>query len=143
MIGWKIQEELINLTEIKKITKIALLWYTIAGFLFAFMFIVLTDFTMNFMQWPYNDPINFWFQGGTMLVMAITTLLSLFIKEWERIKLFFFFVIIWDIMVLIMDIVAVAILNFPETPFLMMTTFIILLTFNLLIGLVSWMIQRS
>jgi len=131
------------LTEIKKITKIALLWYTIAGFLFAFMFIVLTDFTMNFMQWPYNDPINFWFQGGTMLVFAITTLLALFMKEWERIKLFFFLIIIWDIMVLIMDIVALAVLNFPETPFLMMTTFIILLTFNLLIGLVSWMIQRS
>ncbi|MFX0156282.1 MAG: hypothetical protein ACFE9Q_17300 [Candidatus Hodarchaeota archaeon] len=131
------------MTEIKKITKIALLWYTIAGFLFAFMFIVLTDFTMNFMQWPYNDPINFWFQGGTMLVMAITTLLALFIKEWERIKLFFFLIIIWDIMVLIMDIVAVTILNFPETPFLFMITFIIILTFNLVIGLVSWITQRS
>ncbi|MFX0001788.1 MAG: hypothetical protein ACFE88_16880 [Candidatus Hermodarchaeota archaeon] len=131
------------MTEIKKITKVALLWYTIAGFLFAFMFIVLTDFTMNFMQWPYNDPINFWFQGGTMLVMAITTLLALFIKEWERIKLFFFLIIIWDIMVLIMDIVAVTILNFPETPFLFMITFIIILTFNLVIGLVSWITQRS
>ena len=131
------------MTEIKKITKIALFWYTIAGFLFAFMFIVLTDFAMNFMQWPYNDPINFWFQGGTMLVMSITTLLALFMKEWERIKLFFFLVIIWDIMVLIMDIVALAILNFPETPFMTMITFIILLTFNLVMGLVSWMTQRS
>jgi len=131
------------MTEIKKITKIALIWYTFAGFLFSFMFIVLTDFTMNFMQWPYNDPINFWFQGGTMLVMAITTLLALFIKEWERIKLFFFLIIIWDIMVLIMDIVALAILNFPETPFMTMITFILLLTFNLVIGLVSWMVQRS
>ena len=131
------------MTEIKKITKVALIWYTVAGFLFAFMFIVLTDFTMNFMQWPYNDPINFWFQGGTMLVFAIMTLLALFIKEWERIKLSFFLIIIWDIMVLIMDIVALAVLNFPETPFLMMTTFIILLTFNLVIGLASWMTQRS
>ena len=131
------------MTEIKKITKVALIWYTVAGFLFAFMFIVLTDFTMNLMQWPYNDPINFWFQGGTMLVFAIMTLLALFIKEWERIKLSFFLIIIWDIMVLIMDIVALAVLNFPETPFLMMTTFIILLTFNLVIGLASWMTQRS
>lgn len=131
------------MTELKKITKIALIWYTVAGFLFAFMFIVLTGFTMNFMQWPYDDPINFWFQGGTMLVFAITSLLSLFIKEWERIKLFFFLIIIWVIMVLIMDIVAVAILNFPETPFLMLITFIIILTFNLVIGLASWMAQRS
>jgi hypothetical protein len=98
---------------------------------------------MNFIQWPYNDPVNFWFQGGTMLVMAITTLLALFMKEWEGIKLFFFLVIIWDIMVLIMDIVAVVILNFPETPFLTMITFIIILTFNLVIGLVSWMTQRK
>ena len=131
------------MTEIKKITKVALIWYTIAGFLFAFMFIVLTDFTMNLMQWPYNDPINFWFQGGTMLVFAIMTLLALFMKEWEGIKLSFFLIIIWDIMVLIMDIVALAVLNFPETPFLMITTFIILLTFNLVIGLASWMTQRS
>ncbi|NHJ19511.1 MAG: hypothetical protein EAX91_01115 [Candidatus Lokiarchaeota archaeon] len=130
------------MTEIKKITKISLIWYTVAGFLFAFMFIVLTDFTMSFMQWPYNDPIDFWFQGGTMLVLAITTLLALFKKEWEGIKLFFFLVIIWDIMVLIMDIVAVAILNFSETTFLFMITFIILLSFNLVIGLVSWMTQR-
>ncbi|MFX1455676.1 MAG: hypothetical protein ACFFDB_09910 [Promethearchaeota archaeon] len=131
------------MTEIKKITKIALLWYTVAGFLFAFMFIVITDFTMNFMQWPYNDPVNFWFQGGTMLVLAITTLLAFFIKEWERIKLFFFLVIIWDIMVLIMDIVIAVTLNFPATPFMMIIIFIILLTFNLVIGLVSWMAQRS
>ena len=130
------------MTEIKKITKIALIWYTFAGFLFSFMFIVLTDFTMNFMQWPYNDPINFWFQGGTMLVMAITTLLALIIKEWEKIQLFFFSVLIWDIMVLIMDIVALAVLSFPETPFMTMITFIILLTFNLVIGLASWMTQR-
>lgn len=131
------------MSEIKKITKITLIWYTIAGFLFAFMFIVLTDFTINFMQWPYNDPFSFWFQGGTMLVLAITTLLALFIEEWERIKLFFFLVIIWDIMYLTLDIVAVATLNLPETTFLMMITFIILLTFNLVIGLASWMIQRS
>lgn len=131
------------MTEIKKITKIALLWYTIAGFFFAFMFIVLMDFTMNLMQWPYDDPIDFWFQGGTMLVIAITTLLALFMKEWEKLKLFFFFVILWDIMVLIMDIVVAVVLNFPETPFLFIITFIILLTFNLVIGLVSWMTQRS
>ncbi|MFX1489041.1 MAG: hypothetical protein ACFFBI_07830 [Promethearchaeota archaeon] len=133
------------MTEIKKITKIALIWYTIAGFLFAFMFIVFTGFTMNFMQWPYNDPIDFWFQGGTMLVMSITTLLALFIKEWERIKLFFFVSILWLIMVLILDIVAVAVLPefiFPEPPFFTMLTFIIILTFNLVIGLVSWMAQR-
>ncbi len=131
------------MTEIKKITKVALLWYTIAGFLFSFMFIVLTDFTMNFIQWPYNDPINFWFQGGTMLVMAITALLALFIKEWERIQLFLFLAIIWCIMVIIMDIVALAVLNFPQTPFMTMITFIIFLTFNLVMGLASWITQRS
>jgi hypothetical protein len=130
------------MTEIKKITKVALLWYTIAGFLFSFMFIALTHFTMNFIQWPYNDPINFWFQGGTMLVMAIAALVALFIKEWERIQLFLFLAIIWCIMVIIMDIVALAVLNFPQTPFMTMITFIILLTFNLVIGLVSWMTQR-
>ena len=106
------------------------------------MFIVLTEFTMNFIQWPYNDPINFWFQGGTMLVMAIASLLAFFMKEWERIQLFIFLAIIWCIMVLIMDIVALAVLNFPETPFMIMITFIILLTFNLVMGLLSWMSQR-
>ena len=130
------------MAEIKKITKVTLIWYTVAGFLFSLMFIFLTEFTMSFMQWPYNDPIDFWFQGLTMLSMAIVTLYALFIKEWERIELFFFFVIIWDIMVIIMDVVALAVLNFPETPFMMMITFIILLTFNLIMGLASWMTQR-
>jgi hypothetical protein len=131
------------MTEIKKITKITLIWYTFAGFLFAFMFIALTDFTMNFMQWPYNDPINFWFQGGTMLVLSITTLRTLFIKEWDKIEIIFFFIIIWVIMGLIMNIVALSVLSFPETPFLMMITFTIVHTFNLVMGLASWMSQRK
>ncbi|MFW9972112.1 MAG: hypothetical protein ACFFDF_18120, partial [Candidatus Odinarchaeota archaeon] len=87
-------------------------------------------------------PINFWFQGGTMLVIAIAALLALFIKEWERIQLFVFLAIIWCVMVIIMDIVALAILNFPQTPFMTMIIFIILLTFNLIMGLASWMTQR-
>ena len=73
------------MTEIKKITKIALLWYTIAGLLFAFFYLVLTDLYVALIQWPYNDPVAFWSLGGTMLVLAIGYLMCFFRKEWDRV----------------------------------------------------------
>ena len=132
------------MTEIKKITKITLLWYGVAGLLFAFMYLVITDFyAYTLMQWPYNDPVAFWSLGGTMLVIGVVSLIASFKKEWEEIKLFFFFAMIWVLYFLIMDIVAVAMLSLPTTPLMYMIINIVLLTFNLVVGLLSWMKQRS
>jgi hypothetical protein len=132
------------LTEIKKITKITLLWYGVAGLLFAFMYLVISDFYFyTIVQWPYNDPVGFWISGGVMLVLGITALMAIFNKEWEEIKLFFLFSMMWLAYMIIMDIVAIAILSFPETPLMTMITNIILLTFNLVLGIICWVKQRS
>jgi len=132
------------MTEIKKITKITLTWYGVAGLLFAFMYLVISDFYFyTIVQWPYNDPVGFWISGGVMLVLGITSIIAIFKKEWEEIKLFFLFSMMWLAYMIIMNIVAVAILSIPETPLMTMITNIILLTFNLVLAIVCWMKQRS
>ena len=132
------------MTEIKKITKIALIWYGVAGLLFAFMYLVISDFYFyTIVQWPYNDPVSIWITGGIMLVLGITSIMAIFKKEWEEIRLFFLFSMMWLAYMIIMNIVAVAILSFPETPLMTMVTNIILLTFNLVLGIICWMKQRS
>lgn len=132
------------MTDIKKITKITLLWYGVAGLLFAFMYLVISDFYFyTIVQWPYNDPVGFWISGGVLLVLGITALMAIFKKEWEEIKLFFLFSMMWLAYMIIIDIIAVAILNFPETPLMTMITNIILLTFNLVLGTICWIKQRS
>ena len=132
------------MTEIKKITKITLLWYGVAGILFAFFYIVLTDFyAWGLMQWPYNDPVSFWSLGGSLLILGITSLLAFFKKEWEEIKLFLLLMIMWVIYFIIMDIIAVVLLGLPDTPMLFMMTNIFLLSFNLVLGIICWIKQRS
>ena len=73
-----------KMTEIKKITKIALIWYGVAGILFAFVYLVLTDLYIAIIQWPYNDPVMFWSLGGTLLILGIGYLMAFFRKEWEE-----------------------------------------------------------
>jgi len=131
-------------TEIKKITKIALLWYCVAGLLFAFFFLVLTDFyAWGLMQWPYNDYVAFWSLGGTMLVLSIASFMAYFKKEWEEIKLFFELMLMWVTMMIIMDIFTLALLGLPATPLMYMIVNIILLTFNLVLGIYCWIKQRG
>ncbi len=132
------------MTEIKKITKITLGWYCVAGLLFAFMYLVISDFYFyTIVQWPYNDPVGLWISGGIMLILGITALMAIFKKEWEEIKLFFLFAIMWVAYMIIINIVAIAILSFPETPLMTLITNIILLTFNLVLGIICWMKQKS
>jgi hypothetical protein len=133
-----------KMTEIKKITKIVLVWYGVAGLLFAFMYLVITDFYFyTIVQWPYYDPVGLWISGGNMLVIGITAFLAIFKKEWEEVKLFFLFTMLYLVYMIAMNFVAIAILNFPETPLMTMITNIILLTINLVLGIVCWLKQRS
>ena len=132
------------MTEIKKITKITLLWYGVAGSLFAFSYLVLTDFfAWGLMQWPYNDPVSFWGMGISLLVLSIASFMAYFKKEWEEIKLFFVIMLMWVFCMIIMDIIVVTLLGIPETPMMFMILNIVLLTFNFVLGIYCWMKQRS
>lgn len=132
------------MTEIKKITKITLIWYGVAGILFALLYIVLTDFYIfGIMQWPHDDLVSLWLSGSTMLFMGIASLLAVFKKDWNEIKLFFLFAIMWLIGPIIINIVAITVLSFPETPRMSMMMNIVILLFNLVLGVISWIKQRS
>lgn len=130
------------MTEIKKITKIVLIYYGIAGLFFAFSYLVLTNFfAWQLMQWPYNDPVTFWSLGVSLLVLSIASFLAYFKKQWEEIKLYFEIMIMWIIGILIMNICIVALLNLAATPLIYMIFNISLMAFNLIVGLISWFKQ--
>ena len=131
------------MTEIKKITKIALIWYGIAGILFAFIYLVLPDLYVTMIQYPYNDPIMFWSLGGTMLVLGVASLIASFKKEWEEIKLFFLFSMMWILYFIIMNIFTIVLLVLPDMTLMNQVMNIVLLTFNLVLGIFCWMKQRS
>ncbi len=131
------------MTELKKITKIALLWYGVAGILFAFFYLVLTDLYVAMTQWPYNDPVMFWSLGGTLLIIGIASLMAFFKKEWEEIKLFFLFSMMWLLYFIIMNIITIALLGLPEMALMNQVMNIVLLTFNIVLGMICWMKQRS
>ena len=131
------------MTEIKKITKIALLWYGVASVLFSFFYLVLTDLYVAMIQWPYNDPVMFWSLGGTLLTMGIASLMAAIKKEWEEVKHFFLFSMIWLLYFIIMNIVTIAVLSLPEMALMNQVMNIVLLTFNLVLGIFCWMKQRS
>ena len=132
------------MTEIKKVTKIVLIYYGVAGLLFAFLYLVLTDFfAFQLMQWPTDDPVVFWSLGMTMLVIAIASILAVFKREWELIKLYFEFMLMWIIGAILMDIAILVVITLPEATLSMMIFNIVLLSFNLVIGLFSYIKQRG
>lgn len=131
------------MTEIKKITKITLIWYGVAGILFAIIYLILTDFYIVMIEWPYYDPVMFWSLGGTMLVLGIASFMAAFKKEWEEIKLFFLFTIMWLIYFIIMNIFTIALLGLPDMALMNQVMNVVLLTFNIVLAIISWIKQRS
>ena len=129
------------MTEIKKFTKIVILYYGIAGLLFAFLYLVLTD--MQLMIWAYNDPVTFWSLGGTMLVLAIASFLAFFKKEWEQIKLYFEIMLMWIIGALLMNVAIVTLITLPESWIFSQILDFVVLSFNLIVGLIAYVKQRG
>ncbi|MFX1327272.1 MAG: hypothetical protein ACFE91_03905 [Promethearchaeota archaeon] len=75
------------MTEIKRLTKIALIVDTIMWVLFGVMLTFIYDMTLNPEGWtnPYLPRLF----GGVNLISAIFAILMLLKKEWEEIKLLF------------------------------------------------------
>jgi hypothetical protein len=79
----------------------------------------------------------------TMLVIAIASILAVFKREWELIKLYFEFMLMWIIGAILMDIAILVVITLPEATLSMMIFNIVLLSFNLVIGLFSYIKQRG
>ncbi|MFW9820178.1 MAG: hypothetical protein ACFFE5_11265, partial [Candidatus Thorarchaeota archaeon] len=94
------------MTEIKKLTKIALLIAAIVTFLFGTMLTFLYDMTMNPEGW--TNPYYPRFFGGVAYLSFIMAILMLRKKEWEEIKLTFLYLFGLFLPTLIIEIVVLA-----------------------------------
>ena len=99
------------MTELKKITKIVLIWYMICGSLFAFMYLGLIE--MQLSMWIYDDPVTFVSMGITMLVLDIATVIAFF-REWEQIDLYWIIMTLWMVGYFIMNILIITFLPLTE-----------------------------
>jgi len=132
------------MTEIQKLTKIYLLLAVLAGFIFAFLYLVIPDiYIYSLTQWPFNDPIYFRMFGGTFLVFGLISLMAYFKKEWEEVKLFFELALMWILMVLIINIFELAMLSLPAVTFTNTIFNTILLSIYLALGIYCWMKQKG
>jgi len=92
------------MSEIKKITKIALVYNAIVTFLFAILLIFLTEIFITLLTGWTNplSPRNF---GGLCLLSAIFSVILLRKKEWEEIKLTYAFIFSFFIMTIPIELI--------------------------------------
>ncbi len=132
------------MTEIQKLTKISLLLDVLAGFIFAFLYLVIPDiYIYDLTQWPFNDPIYFRLFGGTLLVLGLASLIAYFKKEWEEIKLLYELALMWLLMVIIINIFELVMLPLPVMSLTNTVVNTILVTIYLILGIYCWVKQRS
>ena len=132
------------MTEIQKVTKISLLLDVLAGFIFAFLYLVIPDiYIYDLTQWPFNDPIYFRLFGGTLLVLGLASLMAYFKKEWEEIKLLYELSVMWLLMVTIINIFELALLPLPAMALTNTLVNTILVAVYLILGIYCWMKQRG
>ena len=131
------------MTEIKKLTKIVLIVYTIIFFLFGVMLTFLYDMALNPEGWtnPYL-PRMF---GGVNFLSAIFAILMLRKKEWEEIKLTFVYLLGIFISTLIIEVAVLSTLGstFGASQIQLGTSTIILESVLLTLGIVVYVKQRS
>ena len=77
------------MTEIKKLTKIALIVDAAIFLFFGTMLVFLFDMTLNYEGW--TNPFHVRAFGGILYVAAIFAIIMLRKKEWEEIKLAYIF----------------------------------------------------
>ena len=120
------------MTEIKKFTKIVLIWYLIAGSIFVIMYLVLTE--MQLSMWIYDDPLPFWSMGTTMLVLTVATILAFF-RDWEQIELYWIIMTLWMVGHIFINIFIITLLPVTETAMLNNVVNLILLSSQAIHGL--------
>ena len=83
------------MAEISKEMKIVLIINLIVGLIYGIMYVFLPEGVYALNDSPYFDP-HFWrLFGGAILAIAIVALLGIIKGDWDHIKLFFLFAIIF------------------------------------------------
>ncbi|MHA2037974.1 MAG: hypothetical protein ACW972_04670 [Promethearchaeota archaeon] len=101
------------MVEIAKNMKILLVINAIIGILIAFLYLVVPHAYLFLVQWPFYDPYYSWIFGGTFLILSIFALLARKRKEWEQIKMIYEFIITWQLMILVLNIISLIFIPAP------------------------------
>ncbi|MFW9878275.1 MAG: hypothetical protein ACFFG0_34775 [Candidatus Thorarchaeota archaeon] len=133
------------MTEIKKITKIALLAYGIVNIIYGPMALFLPYFFVNLgIITPTTNPYSLRFGGGTLLGISIFAFLILIKKgwEWEKIKLAYEFLYYLLTMNIILEPTKLA-FGTPTSLMIFQTIMdIIIMAILLVLGVYSYIKQR-
>ena len=130
------------MTEIKLLTKIALVVDAIIWILFGTMFIFLYDMFLNPEGW--TNPYFTRMFGGVTYVSAIFAFLILRKKEWEDIKIIFayFIGIITSTLIIEISVLSIFGSTFSESFILLGSSTIIIEAVLVVLGIVSYIKQR-
>jgi hypothetical protein len=96
--------------ELSKDMRITLLIISIALLSFAFLYIFLTDFYLELIEWPYNDPYYFRAFGIILLVFGVFGLIVNYRDDWNQAKIYLELILVWSVSILIANFIELAIL---------------------------------
>ncbi len=129
------------MTEIKKLTKIALIVDAVIFLLFGTMQVFLYDMTLNYEGW--TDPFHVRAFGGILYVAAFYAVIMLLKKDWEEIKLAYLFLFSLCVPVIIVEAALLAVLGstFMAATVSQMIFDLIIICAKLALGIVAYMRQ--
>jgi hypothetical protein len=129
------------MTEIKKLTKIALIVDAVIFLIFGTMLVFLYDMTLNLEGW--TNPFHVRAFGGILYVAAIFAVIMLRKMEWEEIKLAYTFLFALCVPVIIIEAAILAMLGstFGAAMVSQMIFDLIIISGKLALGIVAYMKQ--
>lgn len=129
------------MTEIKKLTKIALIVDAVIFLIFGTMLVFLYDMTLNTEGW--TNPLHVRGFGGILYVAAFYAFIMLRKTEWEEIKLAYLFLFSLCIPVIIVEASVLAVLGstFLAATVSQMIFDLIIISGKLALGIVAYMKQ--
>ncbi|MFX1235278.1 MAG: hypothetical protein ACFFBY_12085 [Promethearchaeota archaeon] len=131
------------MTEVKKLTKIALIVVAIIPFLYGLMLVFLWDLTLNTEGW--TNPLHPRLFGGICFIGSLFAIIMLRKKEWEQISLTFMFFIAMFLATLIIEatIIGLYISTFNARTIFQSILDLILLSIMVAFFIISYIKQRS
>ena len=129
------------MTEIKKLTKIALTVDAVIFLIFGTMQVFLYDMTLNYEGW--TDPFHVRAFGGILYVAAFYAIIMLLKKDWEEIKLAYLFLFSLCVPVIIVEAALLAVLGstFMAATVSQMIFDLIIICAKLALGIVAYLRQ--
>ena len=129
------------MTEIKKLTKIALIVDAVIFLIFGTMLVFLYDMTLNTEGW--TNPFHVRAFGGILYVAALYAFIMLRKTEWEEIKLAYLFLFSLCIPVIIVEASILAMLGstFLATTVSQMIFDLIIICGKVALGIVAYLKQ--